>query len=364
MTARGPGQSATRESFLQEFFADGLDHANALANTTATKTDLAPADTDAYVSLWHALRSATIGGKGVRPELLLRTYRALGGTDEAAAAHLADAIELLHAAFVVHDDVIDHDFTRRGRLNVSGAFETRARTAGAGPRAAEDLAAAAGILGGDLALVGATLAVARTPAPQHTVNHLLTVFENAIRVTASGELRDVELATGVVGASLAQILAMEEQKTAVYSFSLPLQAAAILVGTSAALEALPALDQLGKLVGTAFQLHDDLLGTFGDEAVTGKSVLTDLREGKLTPLIAHARSTPTWPQIAPHHGNENLTEAEARAVRTALERGGSRTFVTDLAAGYLTAAEASATELGLPNDLVSWLTTLLTKVPA
>lgn len=351
---------------MNAFFAAGLRHATELAQTTKSDDDAAADATrsDSYISLWHALRAASFGGKGVRPELLLRTYAAFGGSDRDAATHLADSIELLHASFVVHDDVIDHDYTRRGQLNVSGTFETRALEAQATPRAAEDLAAAAGILGGNLALVGATLGVARTPAPRHIVSHLLAVLEDAIRVSAAGELRDVELATGVVGASLAQILTMEEQKTAVYSFSLPMQAAAILVDTPAALAALPALDQLGKLVGTAFQLHDDLLGTFGDEAVTGKSALTDLREGKLTPLIAHARSTPIWLEIAPHHGNENLTEEDARAVRAALERGGSRAFVADLADGYLAAARTCATDLGLTTDLVTWLTSILTKVPA
>lgn len=347
MTVAQPARTAP------QFFERGLSRARALSSESQSGAE---PECDPFVWLWQALRSASEGGKRVRPDLLIRTYRAFGGSDAAAAEHVAEAIELLHSAFVIHDDVIDHDLTRRGRLNLSGSFEQRALLAGADSRSAADLGNAAGILGGDLALVGAFLAITRSPVPPSVVTQLLALFEETVHVSAAGELRDVHLSSGLADASFDQILEMEEQKTAIYSFSLPMQAAAILVASPSALAALPALDRLGRLVGTAFQLFDDLMGVFGAEAETGKSVLTDLREGKLTPLIAHARSSAVWAEIEEHHGNEHLTFQDAQKVRAALDSSGSKKFVTDLAEDYLAAARSCADDLGLPDDLVTWIT--------
>ncbi len=309
-----------------------------------------------YPALWHALGEASRGGGRVRPRLLLGCYRALGGGDEGAAGHVAEAVELLHSALVIHDDVIDHDAVRRGRPNVSGTFEHLARAAGADAAAAGQLGSTAGILAGDLALVGAVAMIARTPAPARVVGRLLDLMEDAVRVTAAGELEDVRFGLGIGTPSLTQVLATEERKTAAYSFALPLQAAAVLVDTHWSLAALEPLGRIGRLVGTAFQLADDLLGTFGDPAETGKSAVSDLREGKVTALIAHARTTAAWPRVAAHLGDPDLTEADATRVRAALEECGSREFVEGLVDAHLTGARETALRAGLPGELISALT--------
>lgn len=72
--------------------------------------------------LWTEIYLATQGGKRFRPRLLLGAHAAFGGLHPAAAERLADALELLHTAFVIHDDVIDGDRVRRGRPNVIGTF--------------------------------------------------------------------------------------------------------------------------------------------------------------------------------------------------------------------------------------------------
>ena len=335
---------ATQATPCEPFFAAGDQHAELLD----------PPGT-AYRTLWEAMRDAAGGGKGARPQLVTRTYAALGGTDLEVATHVGDAVELLHGAFVMHDDVIDHDITRRGRLNVSGQLARRARAAGASPEAATAFGDAAGILAGDLAIAGAITAVARTKAPQHVVAKLLELFEEAVRTTAAGELADVELSLGTLEPSLEDVLQMEERKTAVYSFVLPLQAAATLVDTERATTVLPILDLLGRHLGLAFQLQDDVLGTFGDPEHTGKSNLTDLREGKHTPIIAHARTTGAWETVAPFHGTADLDEQGAAIARSALEACGSRAFVEALAFDHMAAARALARAADLPHDLVEWL---------
>ncbi len=304
--------------------------------------------------LWDALASAVEGGKRFRPALVTAVHRALDGTCPAPAVEVGAAVELLHTAFVIHDDVIDGDDRRRGRLNVSGTFHAAALAAGATPDDAVGMGRAAGILAGDLALTAALRAVATCGAPTEVVHRLLDLFDSALQTTASGELADVRLSLGVETASLGESLAMAEQKTSAYSFTLPFQAGALLAGADEPTVA--RLGEVGRLLGIAFQLVDDLLGVFGDPELTGKSATGDLRTRKQTPLLAHARTTPEWERIRAYVGRE-LGDDELADVRGLLTRSGSRAFVEDLAERHIDAARAALADLGLPSELLDAVTT-------
>jgi len=308
---------------------------------------------EGYRRLWAELSAATEDGKRLRPALFEIGYRAWGGSDARSASMIAAAIELLHTAFVVHDDVIDGDDRRRGRLNVSGSHAALARAHGADDTRAHELGTAAGILAGDLALTAALRAVATCPAPTATVHRLLDLFDDALHATAAGELADVWLSVESGAVSVEDTLTMAERKTAVYSFALPLQAAAVLA--HAPEETVAAAGRVGRLLGTSFQLVDDLLGVFGDPAETGKSSLSDLRSGKQTSLVVHARTTPAWRHVAPHVGDPALTEEQGAEVRDLLDACGSRDFVRGLATGHARDALTLGTTSGLPPMLVSWL---------
>ena len=80
------------------------------------------------------------------------------------------------------------------------------------------------------------------------------------------------------------------------------------------------LDDVGRLLGRSFQLVDDLLGVFAPEEVTGKSNLSDLREGKRTPLMEHARTEPVWAVVVQHLGRPDLDHGTAADLRQALAR--------------------------------------------
>ena len=331
--------STTVDAILDDFFRQAIDRASAYG------TD--------YTELWASLQRASQGGKRFRPALLTGIYQQLGGADERLACTVAAAMELLHTAFVVHDDVIDHDELRRGRLNVTGTFAQSVRSSGGDADRAATLGAAAGILAGDLALTGAHRLVASSTATPATREELLNLLDHAIYVTAAGELSDVRNSLGPVATSLTQVIDMAANKTAVYSFELPLQAGALLAG--AGRETVDGLGRVGRLVGTAFQLQDDLDGVFGDEAVTGKNALTDLREGKVTPLMVHASGTAQWPFIRRHLGDADLTLDQLYAVRAALESSGSRAFIAGLAAEHLGSARLLASQIDLPPSADAWL---------
>ncbi|KRF35409.1 hypothetical protein ASG94_10825 [Nocardioides sp. Soil805] len=307
-----------------------------------------------HARLWDALSAATEGGKRFRPALVMASHDALGGTAAAAAVETGAAVELLHTALVIHDDVIDGDDVRRGRPNVSGTFRAYAVAAGATDDEAASLGRTAGILAGDLALAAAIRAVATCGAPSEVTHRLLDLFDAALHTTAAGELADVRLSLRTGDASLPESLAMEEQKTSAYSFALPLQAGAVLAGANDVTVA--RLGEVGRVLGIAFQLVDDLLGVFGDPTRTGKSATSDLRAGKQTPLLAHARTTAEWSQIAAYVGRD-LADEELVEARRLLTASGSRRYVEDLAAAHHAAAVAIVEELGLSVDLLATVTT-------
>lgn len=302
-----------------------------------------------HALLWEALGRATEGGKRFRPALVVAAHDALGGDLHEPAARVGAAVELLHTAFVIHDDVIDGDHVRRGRPNVSGLFRAIAELDGAAPDAVAGYGTTAGILAGDLALAAAIRAVATCGASPEMTGRLLDLFDAALHGTASGELADVRLSLGVTEATLAQSLEMEARKTGDYSFSLPLQVGAVLAGATPA--AVEQLGRAGRAMGVAFQLADDVIGVFGDPRRSGKSATGDLRTAKQTPLLVHARSTPEWERIRTYLGRE-LSLAELDEVRELLVASGSRQFVEDLAARHVDHARTVLGGLGVPADLL------------
>ena len=303
--------------------------------------------------LWESVAAATEGGKRFRPALVVAAHDALGGRCPAVAAQVGAAVEMLHTAFVIHDDVIDGDDVRRGRLNVSGTFASQAVAAGVAADEAAGFGRAAGILAGDLALTAAIGAVARCGAPPDVVHRLLDLFDAALHTTAVGELADVRMALEGAGSTLPESLAMEEQKTSAYSFALPLQAGAVLAGADE--DAVGRLGQAGRMLGVAFQLLDDLLGVFGDPTRTGKSTTNDLRTRKQTPLLVHAASTPHAAEVGAYVGRD-LTEEELAEARRLLTASGSRRFVEDLVEVHLADAREVLTSLDGAGGLLAAVT--------
>ncbi|TFC28458.1 polyprenyl synthetase family protein [Cryobacterium sp. TMT1-3] len=309
-----------------------------------------------YVALWDSLEQASSGGKRVRPALVLAAYSGFGGRDQSLVAPVAVSFELLHTAFVIHDDVIDRDLARRGVANIAGRFNDRALAHGAAADQAGVWAAAAAILAGDLALSEAHRALAKLPVDVRTRLRLLDLLDRAVFVSAAGELADVTNSSARHPLTVAEVITTLENKTAVYSFEAPLQAGAVLAGASA--EAIRLLGRFGRLVGVAFQLTDDLLGVFGDPVKTGKSVKADLREGKQTAMIAHAGGTETWSLIAPYLGKIDLSDEEAERAREHLRACGAKAAAEGLAYDHSRLAIEALDSAVIPAELRARLTEL------
>lgn len=306
-----------------------------------------------YVALWREARRAAEGGKKLRPALVVGTYRALGGTQAADAVQLATAFELLHTAFLLHDDVIDRDTIRRGRPNLAGAFAGDAAGRGVAAADATRWGQASAILAGDLLIHAAQSMVARLGIDEARRLALLDLLDACVFVTAAGELGDVAYSMGVERPELPDVLAMAESKTANYSFAGPLRAGAILAGADARTQR--SLGEFGRLVGVAFQLRDDVLGVFGTERVTGKSANSDLREGKLTSLMLYGLGRSDGAALRVLMGGPNPTDDDCRAMRWLLERCGARSYVESLIADHVDRALETLAAANLPNELASEL---------
>ncbi len=199
---------------------------------------------------------ASAGGKRLRPSLVYLAMRALGGQD-AQAHDLAVAVELLHSASLLHDDLLDNADTRRGR-------ETAFRRFGN----------VVSVMSGDYML--SKLLVLLSGMPQAA--GLTRAFGETAAAICEGEVLQFQVAA-YGDYSLSNYLDIIRGKTGVL-IELAVTAPALLL--QAPPEHQAALRQFGREYGLAFQMQDDLLDLASDEATLGKPVGGDLHEGKAT----------------------------------------------------------------------------------
>lgn len=282
-----------------------------------------------YLRLWQHLEACTVGGKRFRPRLVMTVYSLLGGRDRKAAATVAASFELLHTALIVHDDVVDRDFTRRGVPNLAGTYRSLAADQGGDADRAEHTGMSAAVIAGDLALSNAYRLLADAAAEPDTRQRLGDLLDEAVMASAAGELLDVLAPLNPNPQAVDEVLEMSKLKTAVYSFDVPLRAGAVLAGAEHAL--VDALGEFGRIIGTAYQVADDLMGAFGDESRTGKTGWGDLREGKRTALISYAAQQPHWTRIQ-ELLSRDLTARDAAEIRELLVASGARDKTLKLAA--------------------------------
>ncbi|WP_281389042.1 polyprenyl synthetase family protein [Brevibacterium renqingii] len=290
-----------------------------------------------------------VGGKMIRPHLLIDVHEGLGGTESEAAVDAACAMQLLHIGLVIHDDVIDNDTVRRGQMNIAGQFSSEAMLLGAADAAAQTWGMASSLLAGDLMLTEAHSLLARLDLDSPRRFEILDIFDDTIAESVTGEQSDVWLSLQLDEARAEDVLAMIGQKTAVYSFEAPLTIAAVLAGGDAGL--VDRLRSIGRHIGVVYQLRDDVLGLFGDEQETGKSVLSDLREGKETLLVNTARTHPSWSEVAHLFGDRGLDADGGRRLQQVIEDSGARTFVESVIDDRCEAIAGLIAEADLPQAL-------------
>jgi geranylgeranyl diphosphate synthase type I len=236
------------------------------------------------------------GGKRLRPAFCVWGYVAAAGHPAAAELEpLLDAaasLDVLHVSALVHDDVMDGSDLRRGRPAAHRQLEALHRAAGwLGDPVAFGRAGA--ILLGDLLVMWSVELLETAGLEPAALARARPVVEAMRTEVTGGQYLDMLAQARPFGSGAPDLrLALDEAnrvveyKAARYTVQRPTQAGAALGGGDGRLQA--ALAGYGSPLGRAFQFRDDLLGVFGDPALTGKPAGDDLREGKRTVLVAHA----------------------------------------------------------------------------
>lgn len=265
---------------------------------------------------------ATRGGKRLRARLCLAATEACGGEPN---LEVAAALELFQAAALVHDDLMDSADTRRGEPSAHRWFEENAPGE---PALRERLGQGGAILLGDLLLAwsATTLTAATAALPLERRVALTHLFGAMSAEVALGQYLDLlaTLAAWDDPDALPRAWRVIESKTARYSVELPLVIGARLAGADDVV--VDWLADLGHQVGVAFQLRDDVLGVFGEPAVTGKPSGDDIREGKRTVLLELAHRNATSQDRAALEsatGDPDVSPAQIRLVRDVLVRSGA-----------------------------------------
>jgi geranylgeranyl diphosphate synthase type II len=216
-------------------------------------------------TLYHPVKYVLVGGgKRIRPVITLLACEAVGG-DANSALHAGAGIEILHNFTLVHDDIMDHAETRRGRLTVHKKWD-------------ENVA----LLSGDALLAFAYRALLRTKSSH--IQEISRIFTEGVVNICEGKALDKEFETRH-RVHVNEYLMMIEKKTGkLVSIAAQLGA---LIG-NASISDLEALRRYGEHVGRAFQIQDDLLDIVADEKEFGKTIGGDLVEGKKTFLLLEA----------------------------------------------------------------------------
>ena len=231
---------------------------------------------------WHAVGRAGFDPFESEPE-----------RDRFPVISAASALEVFHAAALVHDDIIDNSDTRRGAPaahRLFGSLHGESGWAGG----AEDFGRASAILLGDLLLGWSDELLDEglaTLADRHAARGARAEFNRMRTEVMAGQYLDILEERAWLTQPDSEQRARAERvivfKSAKYSIEAPLAIGGAIAGATAT--QLAALRDFGLPLGIAYQLRDDLLGVFGDPEVTGKPSGDDLREGKRTMLVAIAR---------------------------------------------------------------------------
>ena len=297
--------------------------------------------------LTDALSELVAGGKRLRPAFCYWGFRGAGGVDGDEIVEAAASLELFQACALIHDDVMDGSDTRRGQPAVHRRFASLHRTeAWVGDPEAFGMGAA--VLLGDLCLAWSDEMLSTSGLPAERLLAGSRVYAEMRTELMGGQYLDLlEQARG--GGSVERALRVARYKSAKYTIEKPLHLGAVLAGADQAV--LDGYSGYGLPLGEAFQLRDDVLGVFGDPAVTGKPAGDDLREGKRTALVAIALEAADAGQAAVvrrHLGDPHLTVEGVTALRTVLQDTGAlarvEALIAELTDDALTALQAAPVE--------------------
>ena len=332
-----------------KFFLASLEERleSAVTSTVGAPLKAVDAGLEPFADL--CLSAVKSGGKRLRPRFAFWAWRAVApaGASRAPVIDLAAAVELLHAAILVHDDVIDDSDVRRGQPSVRAALAARHRARG-GSGDARQFGDHLALLVGDLlwSAVHDTVDLAVEPLAPAARRRVRSAFA-AMRVEVlAGQFLELQ-AQADRDYAAATAGKIQRYKTSSYTVLRPVHLGLELAGTPHG-AAPDALQRYAVAVGRAFQLRDDLSDLFSTTADSGKRVGDDIRGGKPTELLgatlelADAADRATLTKAV---GDESADETVIAEVQRVMLRTGATARIHDHIDELVSSARAAIEDL-------------------
>lgn len=289
---------------------------------------------DAYLQILRR------GGKRIRGSLAIVGYQMCGGRDMDMIVRAGMALEMIHAYVLIMDDMQDRSLSRRGGPSAHAGlaqYHKDHHLAGDSEHFGSSIAMNAMGIGNHAAQV----IVANLDADEDLRLKALSILNQTVIITAHGQTNDImnEVSGDVSMRDVENVL---EWKTAHYTFLNPLTFGMVLAGADCG--STDAIRDYSLQAGRAFQITDDILGTFGEEFESGKSPLDDIREGKRTVLTTYALQAT---DKADRHfltqmlGNDGLTSLELNRCKEILMECGALQYAQEQANQSIKIAQSS-----------------------
>jgi geranylgeranyl diphosphate synthase type I len=307
-----------------------LKHQFDIAIADALKKDKLIAE-----ALEHTKEIALAGGKRIRGALLYWSYVGVGGKDKKKILKVAAAVELIHLFLLVHDDIIDRGDLRHGKETLHKMLERKYRK-NISIEESSHFGESIAIVIGDMLYTMANKIILEAGFSLPEMTKALLQLQKIVATTIIGQSQDIAIEYNK-NATQEEVLAMYENKTARYTFEGPLHVGALLAGCNDK-KTFSLLSRYAMPLGIAFQIRDDILGIFGNEKKIGKSVASDIEEGKQSLLVVKARISATNAQKKSFKdilGKKKLTKKEIVTFQEIIRSTGSLAYAENLATQYL-----------------------------
>ncbi len=280
-------------------------------------------------SAWHKKYYENVkeyimrGGKRLRPVLIILGYKSIKGDEVPDNLFTAAcSVEILHNGSLLHDDLIDHDETRRSGKTFHATYRDLYFDKSGNKAASDDYGMTMAILGGDSLINLGAAAITAAELEPEVAAKLHHYYEFSFQNLVDGVLLEMHMIDDET-ANTETYLRMVRMKTAVL-FDRSLMMGATVAKASES--QIMALEEFGINVGKAFQVQDDILGSFGDEDKVGKSSSGDIREGKKTLLVFESYRLGNASQkkeLDELLGKEGMTDDEVDRVRDIFKETGA-----------------------------------------
>jgi geranylgeranyl diphosphate synthase, type I len=314
---------------INSLLAEYLDQE--IAESQKVSNELAP--------LVKTFAKQSMGGKRLRGALVKLGFELAGGEENSEIYKASLAYEIIQTSLLAHDDIIDKSEIRRGN-------KTMYQDLGGGHYGISQA-----IILGDVGFFLAFRLIINSGFTDNKKLAALDYFNQSILKTAAGEMLDIQTSFKKRELSEEDALEISHLKTSHYTIIGPLQLGASLAGGDSVL--IKNIELFGKNLGVAFQIQDDILGVFGKEEELGKSVTSDIEEGKNTLLIVKAMGKATSEQkkyLDEHYGKGKISEEELREIRQIFMDTGALDYARQKAVKYVNQAKKVVPRLTLEDD--------------